>query len=67
MLRNFLKALAAVAIGNAVYFLLVMPLLPARGHHEPFRLDLGLLIDFWICVLAYALLARVWQRRRFPR
>jgi hypothetical protein len=56
VLARFVKSLAAVLIGNAVYFLLLRPLLPASGQHVPFRFDLGILIDFWICVAAYGAL-----------
>ncbi len=66
MLTRFLKSLVAVLIGNAVYFLAVMPHLPARGRHVPFRLDVGLLVDFWVCVAVYGLLELVlrWRARR---
>lgn len=53
--RRFFIALAAVLIGNAIYWFL-MPYLPVKGQHAPDCLDWGLLVDFWICVLAYNLL-----------
>ena len=53
--RRFLIALAAVLIGNAIYWFL-MPYLPQKGRHVPDQLDWGLLVDFWICVLVYNLL-----------
>lgn len=52
VLRNFWKSLAAVLLGNAVYFLL-MAHLPPAARHAPNRLDLGLAVDFWFCVVAY--------------
>ncbi len=64
MLARFMKSLAAVLIGNAVYFLVVMPRLPASGRHVPFRLDIGMLVDFWICVAAYGVLELVLRRRQ---
>jgi hypothetical protein len=64
VLGQFLKSLAAVLIGNAVYFLVVMPLLPPRGQHRPFHLDVGLLVDFWLCVVAYGVLELVLRRQR---
>lgn len=53
--RRFWIALAAVGLGNAIY-LLLMPLLPLKARHTPFRLDWGLLFDFWICVVIFNLL-----------
>ena len=67
MLARFLKALAAVLTGNAVYFLVVMPRLPAGGRHEPFRLDVGLLVDFWLCLVAYGVLEMVLRHRQRNR
>lgn len=53
--RRFLIALAAVVIGNAVY-LGLSPILPSNARHAAFRLDWGLVLDFWICVVVYNLL-----------
>ncbi len=47
---NFLQSLAAVLAGNIVYFLL-MPHLPPAARHIPKRPDLGLLVDFWFCLV----------------
>ena len=47
---NFLQSLIAVVAGNIVYFLL-MPYLPAAARHNPARLDLGVVVDFWICLV----------------
>jgi hypothetical protein len=33
-----------------VYFL-VMPYLPPVARHDPMRFDLGVLIDFWLCLV----------------
>jgi hypothetical protein len=62
VLINFLQALAAVVLGNVVYFLL-LPSLPPAFRHRPFQLDLGMLLDFWFCVVAYGLIrtARKWK------
>ncbi len=65
--RNFLKSLASVLLGNAIYFL-VMPDLPLGAQHQYNRLDLGLIIDFWICVVIYGLISTVgFLRRRGTR
>jgi hypothetical protein len=29
--------------------------LPARGQHQLYRIDWGLAVDFWICVICYFL------------
>lgn len=59
---NFLQALLAVLLGNIVYFLLV-PSLPAIARHRPMRIDLGMAVDFWFCLVAYGLIrtARRWR------
>ena len=44
-LRRWGEALAAVLIGNAVYFG-AADYLPAALRHHPFRLDVGLVADF---------------------
>jgi hypothetical protein len=41
-----------------------MPHLPPAGRHHPDRLDLGLIVDFWLCVVLYGvieLVDRKWQ------
>ena len=64
-----MMGLAAVVLGNAIYFL-IMPHLPPAAQHRSLRLlpDLGLLIDFWICLVLYGLIALLFppQRRRPP-
>jgi hypothetical protein len=59
---NFLQALAAIVLGNVVYFVLV-PSLPIAARHRPFQPDLGLVLDFWFCLVAYGLIrtARRWK------
>ena len=62
VLVNFLQTLLAIVLGNVVYFLLV-PSLPSAARHRPFQLDLGMVIDFWFCLVAYGLIrtARKWR------
>jgi hypothetical protein len=52
------ESLAAVVAGNLVYFL-VMPMLPAPLQHELFRMDLGLFVDFLLCIVALVVIRRV--------
>ncbi|HMK28198.1 MAG TPA: hypothetical protein VK473_00840 [Terriglobales bacterium] len=65
--RNFYKSLAAVLIGNAIYFLILMPVLPPAARHGVSlgvpRIDLGLVIDFWVCVVVYGVIELFLKRR----
>jgi hypothetical protein len=62
VLTNFLQALVAIILGNVVYFALI-PSLPAAARHRPLHLDLGIILDFWFCLVAYGLIrtARKWR------
>jgi hypothetical protein len=62
VLVNFIQALCAIVLGNIAYFLLV-PSFPPIARHRPLQPDLGLLIDFWFCLVAYGLIrtARRWR------
>jgi len=60
---NFIHALVAVLAGNAVYFLL-MPYLPPGAKHVPFRMDLGLVVDFLFCLAAFGIIKTVAGLRR---
>ena len=67
MLRKILKQTVAVVVGNLLYFFVLMPHLPAAGRHRPDRLDLGLIVDFWVCVALYGVIELAdwkWQRSR---
>ena len=59
---NFLQALLAIVLGNVAYFLL-MPSLPVAARHHRFHIDLGTVVDFWFCLVAYGLIrtARRWK------
>ncbi|MFZ0806856.1 MAG: hypothetical protein WAN03_11760 [Candidatus Sulfotelmatobacter sp.] len=59
---NLLQALLAIILGNLAYFGLLSSL-PAVARHRPFRMDLGMVIDFWFCLVAYGLIrtARRWK------
>jgi hypothetical protein len=52
---KWFKYLIAIVLGNGLYFALNHYLPPAVQHH-PFKLDLGTLVDFWICLMVYGLL-----------
>ncbi len=54
--RRWIEYLVAILIGNAIYFLSLMPHLPAGMRHRAFQIDLGLLVDFLVCVSVYGLI-----------
>ena len=62
VLVNLVQTLVAIVLGNVVYFLL-LPSLPQAARHRPFQIDLGMVIDFWFCLVAYGLIrtARRWR------
>jgi hypothetical protein len=69
MMVNFVQSLIAVVAGNIAYFLL-MPHLPLAAQHVPPRLDLGVLVDFWFCLVALGIVktfARWGRRSREPQ
>ena len=64
VIATFLKSLVAVVAGNAIYFLVIMPLLPPEGQHGIARLDLGLMIDFWTCLVVFSLIELALRAKR---
>ena len=60
---NFIHALVAVLAGNAAYFLLVR-YLPPQVRHVPFHMDLGFVLDFWLCLVAFGMIKTLagWRR-----
>lgn len=62
VLVNLLQMLLAIILGNVVYFAL-MPSLPPLARHHRFQLDLGTVVDFWFCLVAYGIIrtARRWR------
>ena len=63
MFRNFLQALIAVVVGNAIYFLALWPYLPENARHSVYRIDLGLAIDFWLCAACFGLIRLLWKKK----
>lgn len=63
MASRLLKYLVAILLGNVIYFLAILPHVPPAGRHQPFRLDLGLLIDFWTCLACWGLIETIARRR----
>jgi hypothetical protein len=52
--RSFWQSLIAVLVGNGIYYS-IWRYLPPRGQHQLYRIDWGLAVDFWICVICYFL------------
>ena len=50
-----IKFLVTILLGNALYFALSPHLPPAAQHHS-WTVDLGTVVDFWICLVVYGLL-----------
>jgi hypothetical protein len=61
--RTFLDSLIAVLAGNAVYFLL-MPHLPQSARHIAPRLDLGIVVDLWFCLVMLGIVKTTAHLRR---
>jgi hypothetical protein len=53
--QDFWRSLIAILAGNAIYFS-VLRWLPPKAQHQPFQIDWGLAVDFWICVFCWGLL-----------
>jgi hypothetical protein len=51
--RRWVEYLISVLVGNAIYFAVLLPGLPRPLQHQPFAVDLGLLLAFLCCVLVY--------------
>jgi hypothetical protein len=52
---NFWRSLISILAGNAIYFS-VLQWLPRKAQHQPFQIDWGLAVDFWICLFCWGLL-----------
>ena len=51
-IKNWMKMLLAVLLGNVIYFL-IAPGLPDSLAHHTFRIDVGLFVDMAICAVVY--------------
>lgn len=63
----WLRALIAVLVGNVLYFVVLTPVLPPDLRHQPFAYDLGLAIDFVICLALYLALGRIERHAAEPQ
>ena len=64
MLARLLRQFAAVIVGSVLYFFVLLPHLPRAAYHEPFRLDWGLLVLAWLCLVLYGLLELLLRFRK---
>lgn len=60
---NLLQSFIAVVLGNVVYFLL-MPHLPPPARHQMGKPDLGVVIDFWICLVFWGAIKTLARRKQ---
>ncbi len=56
MFPRLLKQAVSVILGSLLYFFVLMPHLPPAARHQPFRLDWGLVVVAWICLVIYGLI-----------
>ena len=54
--RRWLEYLVAILLGNAIYYFSLIPHLPENLRHQGFQVDLGMLLDFVVCVAVYGLI-----------
>jgi hypothetical protein len=52
---KWFKYLIAIVLGNGLYFAL-NPYLPQAARHHTYKLDLGTLVDFWLCLAVFGVL-----------
>lgn len=55
-LRRWIEYLLAILLGNAIYYFSLQPHLPAVWRHPGSNIDLGLFLDFLVCVSVYGLI-----------
>ena len=60
---NFWRSLVAVLAGNAIYFGFERHL-PPKARHQPYAIDWGLAVDFWMCLVCYGLIG-LFRRNRY--
>lgn len=65
--RRLVKQAIAVIGGNLLYFFVLMPHSPMGGRHRPDKLDLGLIVDFWVCVVVYGVIELIDRRKLMGR
>jgi hypothetical protein len=54
--RRLLEYLAAILIGNAIFYLSITPHLPESLRHHGMKTDLGSAIDLAVCLAVFGLI-----------
>ena len=54
--RRWLEYLIAILVGNVIYYFSLVPHLPSLLRHQGFQMDLGVVVDFAVCVAVYGLI-----------
>jgi hypothetical protein len=54
--RRWIEYIAAILIGNAIYYFSLLPHLPPAFRHREFLLDWGSATDFVVCLAVYGLI-----------
>ena len=57
-MKNFAHSLAAVIVGNLIYFF-VMPDLPVAARHISRNFDLGMAVDFGFCLIVLGIIKAI--------
>ena len=55
-LRRWLEYLAAILLGQLIYYFSLMPHLPDALRHHGSDIDLGMLVNFFVCLAVYGLI-----------
>src|SRR5882724_12744638 len=58
IMKNFAHSLAAVIVGNLLYFF-VMPDLPRAAQHISRSFDLGMAVDFFFCLAVLGIIKAI--------
>jgi len=54
--RRWLEYLAAIVLGNLIYYFSLAPHLPEQLRHQVFQIDWGMVVDFAVCAAVYGLI-----------
>ena len=60
MKTNFWQSLLAILAGNLIYYS-IQKYLPAAAQHHLYKIDLGLAVDFWFCLVCYGVVRLIWS------
>jgi hypothetical protein len=59
MKNNFWRSLLAVLAGNVIYYG-IERYLPTAAQHQIYKIDWGLAVDFWFCLVCYGVVRLIW-------